>query len=58
MPTAPTLNGQVIGLAHHATRALLETRLAATGTTSTSRWRSTPRRTVAAPPSGTRWSPG
>ena len=28
MSTAPTLNGQVIGQAHYATRALLETVLA------------------------------
>ena len=33
MSTAPTLNGQVIGQAHYATRALLETVLAPTGTT-------------------------
>ncbi|WP_371497404.1 hypothetical protein OG871_15705 [Kitasatospora sp. NBC_00374] len=33
MSTVPTLNGQVIGQAHHATRALLETRLADSGTT-------------------------
>jgi DNA-binding MarR family transcriptional regulator len=33
MPTTPTLNGQVIGQAHHATRALLERVLAQTGTT-------------------------
>ncbi|MEU4493611.1 hypothetical protein AB0F96_09150 [Streptomyces sp. NPDC023998] len=33
MSTAPTLNGQVIGQAHYATRALLESVLAPTGTT-------------------------
>ncbi|MEU9205150.1 hypothetical protein [Streptomyces sp. NPDC048332] len=33
MTTAPTVNGQVIGQAHYATRAVLETRLATTGTT-------------------------
>jgi DNA-binding MarR family transcriptional regulator len=33
MSTAPTLNGQVIGQAHYATRALLGTVLAPTGTT-------------------------
>ncbi|MGI5403511.1 MarR family winged helix-turn-helix transcriptional regulator [Streptomyces sp. CA-135486] len=33
MSAAPTLNGQVIGQAHYATRALLETVLAPTGTT-------------------------
>lgn len=33
MTTAPTVNGQVIGQAHYATRAVLEGVLAATGTT-------------------------
>ncbi|MCX5212004.1 hypothetical protein OG689_22435 [Kitasatospora sp. NBC_00240] len=33
MSTTPSLNGQVIGLAHYATRALLERELARTGTT-------------------------
>jgi DNA-binding MarR family transcriptional regulator len=33
MSTAPTLNGQVIGQAHYATRAVLENRLARTGIT-------------------------
>ncbi|MEU1471160.1 MarR family winged helix-turn-helix transcriptional regulator [Streptomyces sp. NPDC005761] len=33
MTTAPTVNGQVIGQAHYATRAVLESVLAATGTT-------------------------
>nr|WSW65163.1 hypothetical protein OG461_02565 [Streptomyces sp. NBC_00995] len=33
MTTAPTVNGQVIGQAHYATRAVLEGLLAATGTT-------------------------
>lgn len=32
MTTAPTVNGQVIGQAHYATRAVLESLLAATGT--------------------------
>ncbi|MFD0261718.1 hypothetical protein ACFVH7_26015 [Kitasatospora indigofera] len=33
MSTTPSLNGQVIGLAHYATRALLERDLARTGST-------------------------
>lgn len=33
MTTAPTVNGQVIGQAHYATRAVLESLLAGTGTT-------------------------
>ncbi|MGW3622411.1 hypothetical protein [Streptomyces sp. NPDC000880] len=33
MSSAPTLNGQVIGQAHYATRAVLEGRLARTGIT-------------------------
>jgi DNA-binding MarR family transcriptional regulator len=33
MPTTPTLNGQVIGQAEHATRAVLDRLLARTGTT-------------------------
>jgi DNA-binding MarR family transcriptional regulator len=33
MSTTPPLNGQVIGLAHYATRAVLEHRLARIGTT-------------------------
>ncbi|MFJ9682697.1 hypothetical protein ACIRP2_32295 [Streptomyces sp. NPDC101194] len=33
MSATPTLNGQVIGQAHYATRALLDRLLAATGTT-------------------------
>ncbi|WP_329539479.1 hypothetical protein [Streptomyces sp. NBC_01358] len=33
MTTAPTVNGQVIGQAHYATRAVLESLLTATGTT-------------------------
>lgn len=33
MTTAPTVNGQVIGQAHYATRAVLEGLLATTGTT-------------------------
>lgn len=33
MPTTPTLNGQVIGQAEHATRAVLDRVLARTGTT-------------------------
>ncbi|MEW1689327.1 hypothetical protein ACIQOF_14945 [Streptomyces sp. NPDC091265] len=33
MSTAPTVNGQVIGQAHYATRAVLERLLAGTGTT-------------------------
>ncbi|TXS43738.1 hypothetical protein [Streptomyces sp. OR43] len=33
MTTAPTVNGQVIGQAHYATRAVLESLLATTGTT-------------------------
>lgn len=33
MSTAPTVNGQVIGQAHYATRAVLEVVLARTGTT-------------------------
>lgn len=33
MTTAPTLNGQVIGQAHYATRAVLEGVLSTTGTT-------------------------
>ncbi|MER6594531.1 hypothetical protein ABT214_22310 [Micromonospora purpureochromogenes] len=32
MSTTPTLNGQVVGLAHYATRAVLEGELAPTGT--------------------------
>ncbi|MEZ0093448.1 hypothetical protein [Streptacidiphilus sp. EB129] len=32
-PAPPTVNGQVVGLAHHATRAVLERLLARTGTT-------------------------
>ncbi|WP_405682840.1 hypothetical protein [Streptomyces sp. NBC_00057] len=33
MPVTPTVNGQVIGQAHYATRAVLERLLATTGTT-------------------------
>lgn len=33
MTTAPTVNGQIIGQAHYATRAVLERLLAGTGTT-------------------------
>ncbi|MCX5144573.1 MarR family winged helix-turn-helix transcriptional regulator [Streptomyces sp. NBC_00338] len=33
MSTAPTVNGQIIGQAHHATRAVLERLLAETGAT-------------------------
>lgn len=33
MTTAPPVNGQIIGQAHYATRAVLERMLAATGTT-------------------------
>ncbi|MFJ5725109.1 hypothetical protein [Streptomyces sp. NPDC093149] len=33
MSAAPTVNGQIIGQAHYATRAVLERLLAATGTT-------------------------
>lgn len=33
MPNAPTINGQVIGQAHYATRTVLERLLAGTGTT-------------------------
>ncbi|MGB2571983.1 hypothetical protein ACPFP2_26590 [Micromonospora citrea] len=33
MSTTPTLDGRILGLAHHATRAVLEQQLASTGTT-------------------------